>query len=486
MLMGYTFVSILRIFNDKIQNSNNDAEELVPILDGKYFTKSSQGIITRQRTSSQFDETLAHPPSSPGHFNHESQSLVSNEHNFKNIENSLYAEIPSILPDSFYSKLFQYALKPNKILPFYFRATHKPESDDISITTLITIERLSVLKDLADKYMSLISCTLHISVDDWNENDDYSDGNNGNYGELEIRNNQQILNSLQILHKFRKANPNFEKYVDLHVIIDRFDRQFNLWRNIARLFARTELILTMDVDFMLCTDLKSNIETSINNDLKKSIRAGKSVLVIPAFEFDKRSPASELDWKFFPKTKRELHPFINAGQIDMFHSKWKRGHGPTDYERWYSADAAYRIEEYNYNYEPYILMKRDGLPWCDERFVGYGSNKAACLYEIFLAGIEFWVSPNDFLIHQRHAYPENDRRIERKYNKRLYDSYREETCVRYSRMFQGVPSDKSLEKEETETEKENLNSESSIGDAPTYYGVDERICGINMMNFEGL
>lgn len=49
---------------------------------------------------------------------------------------------------------------------------------------------------------------------------------------------------------------------------------------------------------------------------------------------------------------------------------------------------------------------------CDERFVGYGSNKAACLYEIFLAGAQFWVLPQDFLIHQRHPYPENDRRVE--------------------------------------------------------------------------
>lgn len=49
---------------------------------------------------------------------------------------------------------------------------------------------------------------------------------------------------------------------------------------------------------------------------------------------------------------------------------------------------------------------------CDERFVGYGSNKAACLYEIYLSGAEFWVLPYDFLIHQRHPYPENDRRVE--------------------------------------------------------------------------
>ncbi len=44
--------------------------------------------------------------------------------------------------------------------------------------------------------------------------------------------------------------------------------------------------------------------------------------------------------------------------------------------------------------------------------MGYGANKAACLYEIYLSGAQFWVLPEDFLIHQRHPYPENDRRVE--------------------------------------------------------------------------
>lgn len=109
--------------------------------------------------------------------------------------------------------------------------------------------------------------------------------------------------------------------------------------------------------------------------------------------------------------------------------------------------------------------------------MGYGANKAACLYEIYLSGVQFWVLPFDFLIHQRHPYPENDRRVEvgcdaeilsfcllicclqRRYNRRLYDAYREEVCFRYSRMAEGVP-----------------NS--------TY--IDERICGINFPNYFGL
>lgn len=48
--------------------------------------------------------------------------------------------------------------------------------------------------------------------------------------------------------------------------------------------------------------------------------------------------------------------------------------------------------------------------------IGYGANKAACLYEIYLAGIDYWVLPDDFLIHQTHHYPEDTRAREVRIN----------------------------------------------------------------------
>jgi hypothetical protein len=84
---------------------------------------------------------------------------------------------------------------------------------------------------------------------------------------------------------------------------------------------------------------------------------------------------------------------------------------------------------------------------CEERFIGYGGNKAACLYEMYLgSGMSFYVLP-DFVIHQSHPYDEEIRKSEvralfkgvlsphsapgkRKYNKQLYVDFREETCLR--------------------------------------------------------
>lgn len=72
---------------------------------------------------------------------------------------------------------------------------------------------------------------------------------------------------------------------------------------------------------------------------------------------------------------------------------------------------------------------------CDERFIGYGGNKAACLFELYLSGVSFYVLPDDFLIHQSHAYAEKARKHERKYNRKLYTDFREELCFRYLNLF---------------------------------------------------
>ena len=49
---------------------------------------------------------------------------------------------------------------------------------------------------------------------------------------------------------------------------------------------------------------------------------------------------------------------------------------------------------------------------CDERFTGYGANKAACLFEMYLSGVSFFIMSEHFLIHQSHKYEEQARREE--------------------------------------------------------------------------
>ena len=59
-----------------------------------------------------------------------------------------------------------------------------------------------------------------------------------------------------------------------------------------------------------------------------------------------------------------------------------------------------------------VLGFLDVLRRCDERFAGYGGNKAACLFEMYLSGVSFYVLSDHFLIHQSHTYEEEARREE--------------------------------------------------------------------------
>lgn len=102
-----------------------------------------------------------------------------------------------------------------------------------------------------------------------------------------------------------------------------------------------------------------------------------------------------------------------------------------------------------------MILPRDGPPFCDERFVGYGVNKAACLYEMHLSGIEFYVLGGDWVVHRTHAYAEIERKqevcpsspslfplpgtgpgaeetlfLQRKHNRVLYTAFRSEICHR--------------------------------------------------------
>lgn len=250
---------------------------------------------------------------------------------------------------------------------------------------------------------------------------------------IHIQDDESHEEILAELHDLYRTNPLMKEYVDLHLIVDKFDRQFNMWRNVAKFFARTEYIVMLgnesrslqathdyrfakcpgilfllsstDVDFHICTDFRESIRQ--NPAIMDKLRSGTTALVIPAFEFVEQPDG--LDWKTFPTTKSDLLELVDDGKIDMFHRAWKKGHGSTNYAKWYQADSVYAVTDYNFSYEPYVIYKKEGSPWCDERFIGYGANKAACLYEIYLSGIDYEVLPNDFLIHQTHYYPESER-----------------------------------------------------------------------------
>ncbi|CAE6444907.1 unnamed protein product [Rhizoctonia solani] len=307
----------------------------------------------------------------------------------------------------FESKLFSSALRPTEVLPYYYRALHQHEDQDVTITTIITSNRFEALARLVEQYRGPVSAAVHISS----------------------ANTTRRTDLLASLHAFYTSSPLFSRWVDIHIVTDQYDRQFNMWRNVARLYARTEWVMMLDVDFAVCTDSRGRFRSALKTGggFQVLARSGRAAFVVPAFEYAVQEDG--MDWKTFPTDKQELIELVNSRKIVMFHQSWVPGHNSTDYEQYYAArpGEVYPVTTYQKSYEPYVIMRRDGPPWCDERFVGYGGNKAACLFSIYLSGIDFYVLPDDFLIHQSHAYAEETRKNEASFSSSHCS--RKELCI---------------------------------------------------------
>ncbi|KAF9960039.1 hypothetical protein BGZ72_008116 [Mortierella alpina] len=363
--------------------------------------------------------------------------------------------VARVSEDYMLTKAFNGAMQPTRVIPFYFRASFKDENDDddmhedddffspdgdhdgeeaeavqvdpslVTITTLITPDRYGVFLKLVRQYRGPISVATHIRTDEDQDK------------------------SFHELNEFFQENSILRKYVDLHVIVDNVDFQLNMWRNVARMFARTDYFMMLDVDFHIPSGLKNHLH---HDPRIQDLLSSGAALVVPAFEYKVEDDPK--DSKYFPDTKKELIPLIEKGVIRVFHDSFPPGHAATDTPRWMrlsphvpdpgsrwmadnrqeyleqeaEGERPYKVTNFEPKYEPYIILKREGTPWCDERFVGYGANKAACLFEIYISGIDFWVMPQDFLIHQYHDYPTTNRKNGRILNKQLFVSFQQEIC----------------------------------------------------------
>ena len=102
-------------------------------------------------------------------------------------------------------------------------------------------------------------------------------------------------------------------------------------------------------------------------------------------------------------------------KLTTFHASWGPGHNSTDYPRFFSlppgSGQVYEVTTYQSAYEPYVIMGKR-VSWCDERFTGYGGNKAACIFEMYISGVSFYVLSDHFIVHQNHLYEEKARKDE--------------------------------------------------------------------------
>ena len=202
-------------------------------------------------------------------------------------------------------------MHPSRIIPYYYRAAGNFGNDDITVTTLISSDRFLVFRNLVRGYKGVLipaACSANPS-------------STSTLGPISVTIHVSLL-SLDILvdlHTMYTSSPDFSTYVDVHLVLSPFQvsegsRQFNAWRNLARLYARTDFVMMLDVDFVPCTDFRSFIKRNLKDHLlglgvhdpdtsqlmERFIR-GNLALVVPAFEYARQEDGLNPDT--FPRDK---------------------------------------------------------------------------------------------------------------------------------------------------------------------------------------
>jgi hypothetical protein len=220
----------------------------------------------------------------------------------------------------------------------------------------------------------------------------------------------------------------------------------NRLRNIGLDAVHTSHVLVADVDFIPAQDLARLIRTTLLDRARlrvlkdDMIPKDQDAIVVPAFERLLAEPCTSEDSckehlrsnsSFIPHTFDDLRSCIAEKSCIVFQSKvnWE-GHFSTHSEdwlkkKWYQGEpiafgegkpSVRHIRTLDcfdsLRYEPYVVLQwcptgkpdpvRATAPYYDERFHGYGKNKIQYIQHLRLAGYQFAVLPEGFIVHNPH------------------------------------------------------------------------------------
>ncbi|KAK3841754.1 MAG: hypothetical protein J3R72DRAFT_444867 [Linnemannia gamsii] len=348
-----------------------------------------------------------------------------------------YSVVSELSTSVILSKMFAFSTPDitDNIQPFFVRSEANPRPDEITLATFIPQDDLSELIRLVEHFPGPISAVLHI---------DHPSDEPG------------ASNPISSLHTMRASNPKIRNQVDIHLITTpqthrrplstAVQQQSNLHRNLARFFARTDFILLLDADGSLpATDISKSFRDY--PQWMEKLRTG-NVFVVPGFNVsttteggapstleDEETPVvvtPVLKYNQLPREKQTLLSHVHDGKVILSEKTWKRTIRNVDFNTWATQMRLSAIQNYDPFFGPSVVMRRDKMLWCPERF---GNNQAACLFELYLSGADFWVLPNDFTIHSGERKEPEITERERTINTRLYQKFHEESCLKHARAF---------------------------------------------------
>ena len=226
---------------------------------------------------------------------------------------------------------------------------------------------------------------------------------------------EDVIRGVDAFHYFMEKTASCVLTIELvGQFLDPLDPEeypINALRNRAIKLAKTDVIFMLDVDFVASAGLGMEApgyrDPVVYNQLIE-LTLQKKALVLPAFEITNRKQDLFMGQNFARNMavagKAAMRDNYISGLVDAFNGQdapW--GHGPTNTSKWImlTSPVTYRAY-YQPKYEPFLVLNKDVIPWCDERFVGYGGNKIAFINQLRGEGFTFHVHPHGYVIHVPH------------------------------------------------------------------------------------
>ena len=301
----------------------------------------------------------------------------------------------------------------------------------ITLCTQGGVSKLPRLLDLAGRWLGPISCAIYIT------------------------NEEQLDAWLNFRMEHRSHNNDYNDliatFVTFHVLLEQPQLPLNVnrhpinkLRNLALRYADTDHVFLNDIDFMP----PANAHDTLVHRYHASLPPPKTFWVLPAFErFGKLSSSSQsssspssrpavvatshqqqrrnprqrrrnqeprddvTDITWIPETKTALlqaisrtmpHEQEQQPEVAPFHDYFPAGHAPCNYSHWYTAITRYNIT-YNFLFEPYTIVHKQGLPEYYPTFRGFAFNKISFFMEAHYLGFQFQVLPDAFVVHMNHS-----------------------------------------------------------------------------------
>ncbi|XP_014274469.1 beta-1,4-glucuronyltransferase 1 isoform X2 [Halyomorpha halys] len=202
----------------------------------------------------------------------------------------------------------------------------------------------------------------------------------------------------------------------------------NHLRNLARKNCQTSRVFLTDVDIIPSLGMADGLEVFIKSDSCTSLCA----YVIPTYEVDERVP--------FPKNKSELIRLKGRGLARPFHHKvFIYNQYATNFSRWEQDQSrnqvhiSHGVTNFEFLYEPFYIA-HDNVPPHDERFIGYGFTRNTQVYEMFVAGYQFFVLSPVFTVHwglQHRKGRPSWRERQNANNRKFFEQFKREVFTRY-------------------------------------------------------